>query len=42
MLASLAVDKAMKVLLNEEQIADLMNAIDELETMRDEVIKDGK
>jgi hypothetical protein len=42
MLASLAVDKAMKVLLNDEQIADLMNAIDELEQMRDEVIKDGK
>jgi hypothetical protein len=42
MLASLAVDKAMKVLLNDEQIADLMNAIDELEKMRDEVIKDGK
>jgi hypothetical protein len=42
MLASLAVDKAMKVLLNEEQIIDLMNAIDELEKMRDEVINDGK
>jgi hypothetical protein len=42
MLASLAVDKAMKVLLNEEQIIDLMNAIDELEQMRDEVINDGK
>ena len=38
MLASLAVDKAMKVLLNEEQIIDLMNAIDELETMRNEVL----
>jgi hypothetical protein len=32
----------MKVLLNEEQIIDLMNAIDELETMRDEVINNGK
>ena len=42
MLASLAVDKAMKVLLNEEQIADLMNAIDEMEQMRDEVINNGK
>ena len=42
MLASLAVDKAMKVLLSEEQIIDLMNAIDEMETMRDEVINDGK
>ena len=42
MLASLAVDKAMKVLLNEEQIIDLMNAIDELEQMRDEVINNGE
>lgn len=42
MLASLAVDKAMKVLLNEEQIIDLMNAIDELEKMRDEVINNGE
>ena len=42
MLAYLAVDKAMKVLLNEEQIVELMNAIDEMEQMRDEVMKDGK
>ena len=42
MLSSLAVDKAMKVLLSDTEVADLMNAIDELETMRDEVMKDGK
>ena len=42
MLASLAVDKAMKVLLNEEQIVELMNAIDEMEQMRDEVMNNGK
>ena len=38
MLASLAVDKAMKVLLSENEVIDLMNAIDELEKMRDEVL----
>jgi hypothetical protein len=42
MLASTAVDKAMKVLLTEQQIIDLMNAIDELEQMRDEVINNGE
>ena len=42
MLASLAVDKAMKVLLNEEQIVELMNAIDEMEQMRDEVMNNGE
>ena len=42
MLASTEVDKAMKVLLNEQQIIDLMNAIDELEKMRDEVINNGE
>jgi len=42
MLASLAVDKAMKVLLSEDEIIDLMNAIDELETMRDEVMNNGE
>ena len=30
MLASLAVDKAMKVLLSENEVIDLMNAIDEI------------
>ena len=42
MRASLAVDKAMKVLLSEDEIIDLMNAIDELETMRDEVMNNGE
>ena len=42
MLASLAVDKAMKVLLSEDEIIDLMNAFDELETMRDEVMNNGE
>ena len=42
MLASLAVDKAMKVLLSEDEIIDLMNAIEELEKMRDEVMNNGK
>jgi malate/lactate dehydrogenase len=42
MLASLAIDKAMKVLLDENQIRELCESIDELEKMRDEVINDGK
>jgi hypothetical protein len=42
MLASLAVDKAMKVLLTDTEQVELMNAIDELEQIRNEVIKDGK
>ena len=42
MLASLAVDKAMKVLLSENEVIDLMNAIDELEKMRDEVMNNGE
>jgi len=42
MLSSLAVDKAMKVLLSDTEVVNLMNAIDELEQMRDEVMKDGK
>jgi hypothetical protein len=32
----------MKVLLSEDEIIDLMNAIDELETMRDEVMNNGE
>jgi malate/lactate dehydrogenase len=42
MLASLAVDKAVKILLTDTEVADLMNAIDELETMRDEVMNNGE
>jgi len=37
-IASLAVDKAMKVLLNEEQVEELCSAIDELEQMEREVL----
>ncbi len=37
-IASSAVDKATKVLLTETQMIELMNTIDELETMRNEVI----
>ena len=37
-----AVDKAMKVLLSENEVIDLMNAIDELEKMRDEVMNNGE
>lgn len=42
MLSSLAVEKAMKVLLTDTEQVELMNAIDELEQIRNEVIKDGK
>jgi formaldehyde-activating enzyme involved in methanogenesis len=42
MLASLAVDKTMKVLLNKEQIKELLASIDELETIGNEVLKNGK
>jgi hypothetical protein len=42
MLASLAVDKTMKVLLTKEQVMELINSIDELEQMRDEVINTGE
>jgi malate/lactate dehydrogenase len=40
-IASNAVDKATKVLLTETQLRELMETIDELETMRDEVINNG-
>jgi len=42
LLSSLAVDKAMKVLLTDTEVIDIMNAIDELEQIRDEVMKDGE
>lgn len=42
MLASLAVDKAMKVLLTDTEQVELLNAIDELDTMRDEVLNNGE
>ena len=38
MLASLAVDKAMKVLLTESQVMELCSAIDELEQIENEVL----
>jgi hypothetical protein len=38
MLASLAVDKAMKVLLTESQVKELCASIDELEQMSNEVL----
>lgn len=41
-IASSAVDKATKVIMTNEQFADLVNAIGELETMRNEVLSDGK
>ncbi len=41
MVASLAVDKAMKVLLTQEQVEELCSAIDELEQIEQEVL-DGE
>ena len=41
MLSSLAIDKATKVLLTETEVKELMATIDEMETMRDEVINNG-
>ena len=40
-LASTAVDKATKVLLTETQLNELMSSIDEMETIRNEVL-DGE
>ena len=42
MLASTAIDKATKVLLSETQVKELMATIDEMETMRNEVINNGE
>ena len=41
-LASTAIDKATKVLLNENQVKELMATIDEMETLRNEVLDNGK
>jgi len=41
-IASATTDKVTKVLLTETQFRELLDTIDEMETMRDEVIKDGK
>ena len=37
-IASAAVDKATKAIMTKEQFTELVNAIDELETMRNEVL----
>ncbi|NBS71685.1 hypothetical protein EBT31_22650 [bacterium] len=42
MLASTAVDKATKVLLTESQVIELMATIDEMETLRNEVLDNGQ
>ena len=41
-IASTAVDKATKAIMTKEQFAELCDTIDELETMRNEVLSDGK
>lgn len=41
-IASYAVDKATKILLTEEQFRNLIASIDELETMKNEVLENGK
>lgn len=38
MVASLAIDKAMKVLLTQEQVEELCSALDELEQMESDVL----
>ena len=42
MIASNAVDGATKAILTKDQFADLMATIDELETLRNEVLSDGE
>lgn len=42
MISSTAIDKATKVLLSETQIRELMTTIDEMETLRNEVLDNGK
>jgi hypothetical protein len=42
MVASNAVDGATKAILTKDQFADLMATIDELETLRNEVLSDGE
>lgn len=41
-IASTAVDKATKALLTETQVRELMATIDEMETLRNEVLDNGK
>ena len=42
MIASNAVDGATKAILTKDQFADLMATIDELETLRNEVLENGE
>ena len=42
MVASNAVDGATKAILTQEQFAELMASIDELETLRNEVLENGE
>jgi hypothetical protein len=41
-IASTAVDKATKILLTKEQFANLVDTIDELETIKNEVLSNGE
>jgi hypothetical protein len=41
-IASTAVDRASKVLMTESQLKELMATIDEMETLRNEVLENGK
>jgi hypothetical protein len=41
-IASAAVDKVTKILLTKEQFANLVDTIDELETMKNEVLNNGE
>jgi ribosome-binding protein aMBF1 (putative translation factor) len=41
-IASFAVDKATKAIMTKEQFAELCDTIDELETMRNEVLSNGE
>ena len=42
MLASNVADKVTKILLDDTELKDLMETIDEMETMRNEVLSDGE
>ena len=42
MIASNAVDRATKAILTAEQLQELMATIDEMETMRNEVLENGE
>jgi hypothetical protein len=42
MLASTAIDKATKVLMTETQFRELMTTIDEMDSLRNEVLENGK